>query len=113
VSRDDARGGICRCRPWHRVGVMRGVGQWYLRRLDARWRVTTARLWRQTAASLIGAAAAGFFSERAIEDRAYVVAVVVWSAWTVVWLSKLRRSFLLVMGEALDAREIEAEAPAD
>jgi hypothetical protein len=62
---------------------------------------------------LIGAAAAGFFSERVIEDRAYVVAVVVWTVWTVVWLSKLRRSFLLVMGEALDAREIESEAAAD
>jgi hypothetical protein len=62
---------------------------------------------------LIGAAATGFFSGRAIENRAYVVAAVVWCVWTVVWLAKLRRSFLLVMGEALDAREVEAEAAAD
>ena len=87
--------------------------RWYLRRLEARWRVTKIRLWRQTGASLVGAAAAGFFCRRAVEDSAYLVAVVAWVLWTVVWLTRLRRSFLLVMGEALDAREAEAEAEAE
>jgi hypothetical protein len=85
--------------------AMRRLDQWYVRRILARSRVTERRLAVQTGASLVGAAGTAFFCARAIEDTAYLVGVVAWAVWTLVWLAKLRRSFVFVMGEVIDARE--------
>jgi hypothetical protein len=85
--------------------AMRRLDQWYVRHILARSRVTERRLAAQTGAALVGAAATAFFCARAIEDTAYLVGAVAWAAWTLVWLTKLRRSLVFVMGEVMDARD--------